>query len=108
MRDVPADGPAGYADERGFMSVQRPLIWAAIAAACALGGCAQLNQDGGPLASREPVVDDDAYCQKAGTPGSSAYVACRKNRDVAASRAASSERYERAHKDMAERMLNGQ
>jgi hypothetical protein len=53
-------------------------------------------------------MDDDAYCQKAGAPGSSAYVACRKNRDVASSRAASSDRYERAHKDMAERMLNGQ
>lgn len=73
-----------------------------------LGGCAQLSQEGGPLASQDqPVVDDDAYCQKAGAPGSSAYVACRRDRDVAASRAASSERYERAHKDMAERMLNG-
>ena len=89
--------------------MRRPLIWAAVVAACAGGGCAQMSQDGGPLASRDqPVVDDDAYCQKVGTPGSSAYVACRKDRDLAASRAASSERYERAHKNMAERMLNGQ
>jgi hypothetical protein len=90
----------------------RPLIWVAIAAACAiggsLGGCAQLSQNTGPQASsQQPVMDDDAYCQKEGAPGSSAYVACRKNRDVASSRAASSDRYERAHKDMAERMLNG-
>lgn len=90
------------------MSV-RPLIWAAIVAACAVGGCAQLSQETAPQASQEqPVMDDDAYCQKVGAPGSSAYVACRKNRDVASSRAASSDRYERAHKNMAERMLNGQ
>jgi hypothetical protein len=91
------------------MSV-RPLIWVAVAVACAMAGCAQLSQDSGPQASssQQPVMDDDAYCQKAGAPGSSAYVACRKNRDVASSRAASSDRYERAHKDMAERMLNGQ
>jgi hypothetical protein len=89
------------------MSV-RPLIWAAIVAASTLGGCAQLSQESGPQASsQQPVTDDDAYCQKAGPAGSSAYVACRKNRDVASSRAASSDRYERAHKDMAERMLNG-
>lgn len=94
------------------MTTTRPLIWALVAAAGLLGGCAQMSQEGGPLASREqaaPVLDDDAYCRaNGGEPGSSAYVACRKNRDVAASRAASSDRYERAHKNMAERMLNGQ
>ena len=93
------------------MSATRPLIWAVVSVAYLLGGCAQMSQDG-PVASREqaaPVVDDDAYCRSnGGEPGSSAYVACRKNRDVAASRAASSDRYERAHKNMAERMLNGQ
>ena len=34
-----------------------------------------------------------------------AYTACRKNRDVSATR---SDRMERTHRDLAERMLNGQ
>jgi len=72
-------------------------------AALLLAGCAQFERNQ-PVAN---VVDDDAYCRANGEPGSPAYVACRKDRDVASSRAAGSEaRMERAHRNLAEDMLN--
>jgi hypothetical protein len=69
-----------------------------------LAGCAQFERQAAPVAT----VDDDAYCRANGVePGSAAYVACRKDRDVAASRAASSgSGIERAHRNLAEDMLN--
>jgi len=68
-----------------------------------LGGCANLERHNPNAVSQG---DDDAYCQTHGGPqGSAAYTACRKNRDVAATR---SDRMERSHRDLAERMLNGQ
>jgi hypothetical protein len=69
-----------------------------------LAGCAQFERQAAPVAT----VDDDAYCRASGVePGSAAYVACRKDRDVAASRAASSgSGIERAHRNLAEDMLN--
>jgi hypothetical protein len=69
-----------------------------------LAGCAQFERQAAPVAT----VDDDAYCRANGiAPGSAAYVACRKDRDVAASRAASSgSGIERAHRNLAEDMLN--
>ena len=68
-----------------------------------LGGCANLERHNPSALSQG---DDDAYCQTHGGPqGSAAYTACRKNRDVAATR---SDRMERSHRDLAERMLNGQ
>ena len=68
-----------------------------------LGGCANLERHHPNAMSQ---TDDDAYCQTNGGPqGSAAYTACRKDRDVAATR---SDRMERTHRDLAERMLNGQ
>jgi hypothetical protein len=68
-----------------------------------LGGCANLERHHPNAMSQ---ADDDAYCQANGGPqGSAAYTACRKDRDVAATR---SDRMERTHRDLAERMLNGQ
>ncbi len=68
-----------------------------------LTGCAQFERSPAPAA----VVDDDAYCRtNGGEPGSSAYAACLKDRDVAASRGSGSSRIERAHRNLAEDMLN--
>ncbi|MGL5168374.1 MAG: hypothetical protein ACRC9K_21025 [Afipia sp.] len=68
-----------------------------------LAGCAQFERSPAPAA----VVDDDAYCRaNGGQPGSSAYAACLKDRDVAASRGSGSSRIERAHRNLAEDMLN--
>lgn len=75
-----------------------------LAIALLLSACAQFERNQ-PVAA---VTDDDAYCRANGGPqGSSAYVACMKDRDVAASRAASGgSRIERAHRNLAEDMLN--
>lgn len=75
----------------------------ALAAGLLLSACAQFERNQ-PVAT----VDDDAACRANGVePGSAAYVACRKDRDVANSRAASSNsRIERAHRNLAEDMLN--
>ena len=49
-------------------------------------------------------VDDDAVCRSQGyTAGSKEYIACRKDRDVQATRG---DRMERAHRNLAEDMLN--
>jgi hypothetical protein len=76
-----------------------------MAAALLLSGCAQFERQ---QTAAAPVVDDDAYCRaNAGQPGSSAYAACLKDRDVAAAgRAAGGSRIERAHRNLAEDMLN--
>ena len=72
-------------------------------AAVLLAGCAQFERNQ-PVAT----VDDDAYCRtNSGEPGSPAYAACRIDRDVAASRAAGGgSQIERAHRNLAEDMLN--
>jgi hypothetical protein len=83
------------------MKKTKPAILLGVAALL-LGGCAQFERNQ-PVAT----VDDDAYCRaNSGEPGSSAYAACRKDRDVAASRAAGGSRIERAHRNLAEDMLN--
>lgn len=89
-------------------SIRVAAIVGALALAPPLIGCAQVNQETSANAAQPaPVVDDDVYCRaNAGTPGSSAYVACRRNRDVAAVRANSDARLDRAHKNLAEDMLN--
>jgi hypothetical protein len=74
----------------------------ALMAALLLAGCAQFERR--PMAD---VADDDALCRAQGEPGSAAYAACRKDRDVARSEATSSNsRIERAHRNLAEDMLN--
>jgi PBP1b-binding outer membrane lipoprotein LpoB len=74
-----------------------------LTAALLLTGCAQFERNQ-PVAT----VDDDAYCRaNSGEPGSSAYAACRKDRDVQSSRASGGgSRIERAHRNLAEDMLN--
>lgn len=68
-----------------------------------VSACAQFERNTSPQAT----VDDDALCRAEGEPGSAAYVACRKNRDVQSSRAAgSNSRIERSHRNLAEDMLN--
>lgn len=52
------------------------------------------------------ITDDDALCRAKGyAAGSADYVACRKDRDVANSR---ENRMERAHRNLAEDMVEGQ
>ncbi|MCL2715197.1 MAG: hypothetical protein FWD68_11585 [Alphaproteobacteria bacterium] len=76
-------------------------LLAAAAVVLALSGCVSRNQV--PVARGED--NDDAFCQAAGHPqGSSAYVACRKDRDV--QRAAAASRADRRQRDLAEDMLN--
>jgi hypothetical protein len=86
------------------MRPKASMNFAALAlTALLLGGCANLERHNASAVSQG---DDDAYCQAQGGPqGSAAYTACRKDRDVAATR---SDRMERTHRDLAERMLNGQ
>ncbi len=80
------------------------LAIALLAAAPALASC-MTSQDS-PIASARPVADDDAYCRaNAGETGTAAYANCRKDRD--ASSIGSSDRMDRAHKNLAESMLNG-
>ena len=72
--------------------------------ALALASCAGVERHQ-PAAQSQ--TDDDAYCKStAGQQGSPAYIACLKDRDVAAAR--SDQRLERTHRNLSERMLNGQ
>jgi hypothetical protein len=73
-------------------------------AALALAGCSNLNRHSVPVEATQN--DDDAYCRQSGPQGSDAYVACRKDRDN--QRSLAGDRMERQHRNMAERMLNGQ
>jgi len=67
-----------------------------------LTACAARNQ--GP-ATAMGNNDDDSYCRaNSGEPGSSAYVACRKDRDVMRQRAEA--KADRAQRDLGEYMLN--
>jgi len=78
----------------------------AAAVALSLCGCAQFERNTLPETA---VTDDDAICRKTGEPGSPAYVACRRDRDVAAAHASSTNAgLERAHKGLTDRMLSGQ
>jgi len=86
----------------------RKVRWAALAAAltlCApvLSACAQRNQ--GPTASTLNE-DDDTYCRAGGkvAPGSSEYVACRRDRDSLRSAAVSSS--DKKQRDLGEYMIN--
>lgn len=70
-----------------------------------LAGCFQSAQSARDEA-QAAAVDDDALCQKnAGPPGSNAYAACLKNRDVL--RESSRAGRDRAHRNVTEQMLNG-
>ena len=69
-----------------------------------LSACAQFERNK-PVAT---VEDDDAYCRASGAvAGSKEYTECRKNRDAATARSEGSNmRIERAHRNLAEDMLN--
>jgi hypothetical protein len=84
--------------------MKQALVFGFIAAAVLLGGCSQFERNTLPAAA---VTDDDAICRKDGEPGSPAYVACRRDRDMAASRASTNGGLERAHKGLADSMLSG-
>ena len=72
------------------------------AAALLLAGCAQFER-------KQPIAadDGDAYCRAnaAAGPGSPAFAACLKDRQ-AANTQSSETRIERAHRNLAEDMLN--
>jgi len=73
----------------------------------ALAGCSSFERHQPPEAAAAAQTDDDAACRANGVaPGSDAYVACRKDRD--ARRGVATDRLERSHRNLAERMLNGQ
>ena len=79
------------------------LALALLTAAPALSSC--ITSQDTPTAAAQPVVDDDAYCRGQGyTQGSKDYAACLKDRDVAAIRSSAS--MEKAHRNLAESMLN--
>lgn len=82
------------------MQTKLRLSLASAATALLLAGCAQFERN----APQAAAVDDDALCRAQGERGSPPYVACMKDRDVAASRG--NERIERAHRNLAEDMLN--
>lgn len=73
------------------------------AAALLLTGCAQFERN-------QPVAasDGEAYCQKnaAAGPGSPAFAACMKDRAAVDSQPARVSPIERAHRNLAEDMLN--
>jgi len=77
---------------------------AVLAAGFLMSACAQFDRTTLPQAA---ATDDDAICRQQGEPGSPPYVACRRDRDVGAARASSNAGVERAHKNLAEDMLNG-
>jgi hypothetical protein len=86
----------------------RKVRWAALAAALALcapllSACAQRHQ--GPTASTLNE-DDDTYCRADGkvAPGSSEYVACRRERDTLRSAAVSSS--DKKQRDLGDYMIN--
>ncbi|MBB5052438.1 hypothetical protein YH63_004865 [Afipia massiliensis] len=86
------------------MQTKFRMMMAFATVALLLSACAQFERNTSPQAT----VDDDAYCRaNSGEPGSSAYAACRKDRDVQSSRASGGgSRIERAHRNLAEDMLN--
>ena len=70
-------------------------------AVMALAGCAQFERTTQPA-----VTDDDAICRAGGAAvGSKDYAICRKERDLAVSRAGAGT--DRAHRNLSEDMLNG-
>jgi len=102
VKDVDGRDEAGHDELGTLMLINFRML--TVASAVLLSACAQFERNTSPQAT----VDDDAYCRaNGGEPGSSAYVACRKARDVQSSRAAgSNSRIERSHRNLAEDMLN--
>ena len=72
-------------------------------AAPLLAGCFERGQSAVPSTLSQ---DDDAFCQAGGTvaPGSSQYIACRKDRDAQSN--AAETRADRKQRELGEYMLN--
>jgi hypothetical protein len=84
------------------MRAATPRLLLTVLVGLSLAGCLQTARE--ELATA--VTDDDALCQKnAGPPGSNAYAACMKDRDV--QRSQSQARMDRSHRRVSEDMLNG-
>lgn len=83
------------------MSVRLSKLSLLMVLGLGLSACAQISRE---TAGSAGLADDDAACRSSGAPGSDAYAACVKNRDV--SREQSQARRDRTHKRVAEDMLN--
>jgi hypothetical protein len=82
---------------------QFPFAIALMLAAPLLAGCLERGESAVPSTLSQ---DDDTFCRANGTvtPGSSQYIACRKDRD--AQRDAAASRSDRKQRDLGEYMLN--
>lgn len=82
----------------------RKLSGALVLAALALSACARHNEP--PAYASTLNEDDDTFCRAGGkvAPGSSEYVACRRDRDAQRSNAIT--RGDKKQRDLAEYMLN--
>jgi hypothetical protein len=85
-------------NERGTM-YRLSKIFAVIGTCFLLGACAQLSRE-----TAAAPADDESHCRSSGAPGTDAYAACLKNRDVA--REQSQGRRDRTHRRVADDMLN--
>ena len=82
----------------------RLRFWSILAWTMLISGCAQIAPQS-PAVVAAAVADDEAFCRaNAGPPGSNAYAACLKERDVA--RAEQDRRMDRTHQRLVEDMLN--
>ena len=78
-----------------------PLLIALLLVAPLLGGCLERGQP----TNVDTSSDDDAFCRASNVaPGSSEYIACRKDRDV--QRANANARTDRRQRDLGEYMMN--
>lgn len=105
--DIPAFEPT---ETRMTIAIRSPIHVRAmlmLLSGLALAGCSSFQRNQPPEAAAAAQTDDDAACRANGAaPGSDAYVACRKDRD--GRRGVATDRMERSHRNLAERMLNGQ
>ena len=85
------------------MKSQRYIAIVLILASPLLAGCFERGESAVPSTLSQ---DDDTFCRAGGTvaPGSSQYIACRKDRD--AQRDAAAARADRKQRDLGEYMLN--
>lgn len=83
------------------MSVRLSKFVLLVGLGFALSACAQIGRE---TATAAAPADDDAYCRNSGPPGSDAFAACVKNRDV--SREQSQARRDRTHRRVADDMLS--
>jgi hypothetical protein len=85
------------------LKLQFSIAIVLVLAAPLLAGCLERGESAAPSTLSQ---DDDTFCRAGGTvaPGSSQYIACRKDRD--AQRATAEARADRKQRDLGEFMLN--